>query len=441
VVALWEVVGTARAAILLICPPGEGPLSLLTGLASSPTSLPRPALGPWTSPHARALHQQGITHYRVGSSRRRCEMLWKGRTACGMEGLFSVADAVLDLQDELDEHRRAVDTEYFDLSIREIVRMVESNEIVVAPAYQRQFQWKEPVQSALIESLLLGLPIPAIFVATNRDGTWDVVDGLQRIATIMRFHGIDVPDAVQLQFGNDALRLCELTQLSSFNGLTHDDLPMPIRLMFGKRYIRVQVLSDKSDAEVRFELFRRLNAGAVALTPQEIRACVFNGPFNSMLDELAGLDEFQSLLKLRPQNQHDGTSAELVLKFFAYLDRMDTFDGKVTRFLNDYIKGRTHDSDLEKERALFLQSVRFLRETIGDGPFKRDRVSTTPLNQLEAVLVGIAKVYAEGKTPVAPIEGWQNDPDLVEASTKGTNSRSMLTKRVNRAKDLFLGNE
>ncbi|WP_345415639.1 DUF262 domain-containing protein [Pseudonocardia xishanensis] len=350
-----------------------------------------------------------------------------------------MTEAVLDLQDELDKHRRAVDTEYFDLSIREIVRMVESNEIIVAPAYQRQFQWKPNVQSALIESLLLGLPVPAIFVATNRDGTWDVVDGLQRIATIMRFHGIDVPSSPQLQFSNDILRLSELGQLTGFNDLTLEDLPMPIRLMFGKRYIRVQVLSDKSDADVRFELFRRLNAGAVALTAQEIRACVFNGPFNLMLEDLAEQDEFQSLLKLKPQNQHDATSAELVLKFFAYFDRMEEFDGKVTKFLNSYMKTRANHTDLTAERELFLRSVRFLREVVGTGPFKRERVSTTPLNQLEAVLIGIAKVYSSGATPVRPASGWENDKVLVDASTKGTNSRSMLTKRVGRARDLFSG--
>ncbi|GAA3242567.1 hypothetical protein GCM10017691_46770 [Pseudonocardia petroleophila] len=349
-----------------------------------------------------------------------------------------MAEATIDLQDELETHRRAVDTEYFDLSIREIVRMVESAEVVVAPAYQRQFQWKPDVQSALIESLLLGLPIPAIFVATNRDGTWDVVDGLQRIATIMRFHGIDVPDAPQLQFAEDSLELTGLTQLTSFNSLKYDDLPMPIRLMLGKRYLRVQVLSDKSDTDVRFELFRRLNAGAIALSSQEIRACVFGGPFNRMLEELASTDEFQSLLKLRPKNQHNATAAEQVLKFFAYRDSMDTFDGKVTRFLNDYMKSRVNDSDLESDRALFMKAVAILRESV-DGPFKRDRVSTTPLNQLEAVLIGISLVIGSGEEPVRPPAGWQDDATLVEASTKGTNSRAMLTRRVNRARELFTG--
>ena len=76
-----------------------------------------------------------------------------------------------ELEEDLRAHRRTVDTEYFDLSLREIVRMVEEEEIRIAPEYQRQFRWKEETRSALIESFLLGLPVPSIFVATNQDAT------------------------------------------------------------------------------------------------------------------------------------------------------------------------------------------------------------------------------------------------------------------------------
>ncbi|WP_329208687.1 DUF262 domain-containing protein [Streptomyces sp. NBC_00683] len=345
-------------------------------------------------------------------------------------------DTATELQVELDTHRRAVDTEYFDLSIREIVRMVEEEEIRVAPAYQRKFRWPDSVQSALIESLLLGLPIPAIFVATNKDGTWDVVDGLQRTATILKFYGIDVPDAKELQFAEKPLQLTELNQLKKFSGMSYKDLPMPIRLMLGKRYVRVQVLSDKSDPEVRFELFRRLNAGAVALSPQEIRGCVFRGPFNNLVEELAVTEEYKSLLKLQPKNKMDGTAEEIVLKFFAYMDGMDKFDGDVIGFLNEYIKRRADDTDLEADRKLFLDSVSHLRSVTG-GHFTRSGVSVTPVNQLEGVLIGIARILKEGKQPKIPAPGWANDEKLVGFSTSGTNSRPKLRGRILRSQELF----
>ncbi|PWW65468.1 uncharacterized protein DUF262 [Actinokineospora spheciospongiae] len=315
--------------------------------------------------------------------------------------------------------------------------MVQEAEINVNPRYQRQFRWNTSVQSTLIESLLLGLPIPAIFVATNKDGTWDVVDGLQRISTILRFHGVDVPHAGQnLQFSNNGLMLTDLVQLSGFNGVTYNDLPKPIQLMLDRRYLRVQVLSDKSDVDVRFELFRRLNAGAVELTAQEIRTAVFAGPFLYLIEELAESSNYLSLLKLKQINQHDGTAAEIVLKFFAYLDKMETFDGKVTRFLNEYMKSRMQDTNLAEDRALFNDVAAFVSEVV-DGPFLRARVNVTPVNQLEAVLIGVGRLIRAGRKLKAPKSGWENDPELVEASTKGTNSRSMLMKRVGRVEEIF----
>jgi len=315
--------------------------------------------------------------------------------------------------------------------------MVEGAEIRVAPAYQRQFRWNESVQSALVESLLLGLPIPAIFVATNKDGTWDVVDGLQRIATILRFFGIDVPEAEKLQFSKNPLRLKEMSQLTRFAELTYEDLPMPIRLMLGKRYLRVQVLSDKSDHDVRFELFRRLNAGAVALTPQEIRSCVYQGPFLDLIDELSNIPEFESLLKLQKKNQNDGTTEEMVLKFYAYLEKMESFDGKVTRFLNRYMFDRMSDTKLKKDRELFIQTATFLSTVLGGKPFLRQGAPTTPLNQLEGVLAGIAMIFREGGSPKVPKPGWENDTQLVGFSKQGTNSRPMLKGRILRSKEIF----
>lgn len=347
-----------------------------------------------------------------------------------------VADSGPALQDELDRQRRSVDAEYFDLSIREIVRMVEEEEIRVAPAYQRKFRWPEGVQSALIESLLLGLPIPAIFVATNKDGTWDVVDGLQRIATILRFYGIDASADAGLKFVDNPLKLSELSQLPGFDGLKYEQLPMSIRLMLGKRYLRVQVLSDRSDPEVRFELFRRLNAGAVALTPQEVRSCVFQGPFNDLIEELAEAPSYHALLKLQPKNKEDGTASEIVLKFFAYLEGMDDFDGEVTKFLNSYMQRRAEDTKLEHDRKLFLSTVDYLHSVI-DGPFTRPGVSVTPINEFEGVLVGVGRIFRAGKTPKTPQPGWESDEQLVSFSTRGTNTRPKLRGRILRSEELF----
>lgn len=337
---------------------------------------------------------------------------------------------------ELDQHRRAVDTDYFDLSLRELVRMVQEGEIRIAPAYQRQFRWSGETQSALIESFLLGLPVPAIFVATNRDGTWDVVDGLQRICTILRFVGVNAPESEIFSYEENPLKLEKLQTLTSYNDATFADLPLPVRRTFERRYLRIQVLSDKSDPDVRYELFKRLNAGAVALTAQEIRSSIYRGPFNDLIEELAGYPKYRDLVKLQQANKNNGTLEEVVLKFFAYLNWAEHFNGKVAEFLNAYMRTRMSDSKLEGDRKLFMAVVDHLY-SVTEGPFLRPSIHITPLNQLEAAMVGIGLIIREGRIPVHPPEGWQNDPELLRYSTRATNTKVMLAGRINRAKEIF----
>ncbi len=149
-----------------------------------------------------------------------------------------------DLQEQLDKQRQRVDVDHFDIPVRELVRMVSEGELKTAPAYQRQFRWDKTRESELVESLLLGLPVPPLFVATDRDGTWELVDGLQRVSTLVHF--ISADSAATTQISKSApLRLEGLTKLSAFEGLLYADLPTPMQLAFNKRPLRVTALSDK----------------------------------------------------------------------------------------------------------------------------------------------------------------------------------------------------
>lgn len=198
------------------------------------------------------------------------------------------------------------------------------------------------------------------------------------------------------------------------------------------------MLSDQSVHEVRFELFRRLNAGAIALSPQEVRTVLYRGPFNLLLEELAHYPSFRSLVKLKRPDQENGTHAELVLKFFAYLNWQDRFDGAVTAFLNDYMESRMDDSDLTDDAALFRAVCDLLLTVVG-GPLKRPGVAWTPQNQLEAVMVGAGRLVRSGTRTLEPKPSWLEDPVLVSASTKGTNTPRALAARIDRAAQLLTG--
>ena len=339
------------------------------------------------------------------------------------------------LQKQLDDQRRKVDVDNFDVTVRELVRMAAEGELERAPDYQRKFRWSTEDESKLIESLLLGLPVPSLFVATNANGTWEMVDGLQRLSTIIHFIA-DPKVLLKTIDKQSALQLEGLEKVPLLNGRTYSELPTPIRLAINKRSLRVTALSDKSDLKARFDLFERLNTGGVALTPQEVRACIYRGAFNDLLRELASETTFKKLVKLQQAKRDDGTREELVLKFFAYLNAREEFTGAVTGFLNGYMEEASGTFDLEAGRKLFVEVVNHIHSAT-KGHFLRKGYGTTPLNQLEAVMVGVGELVRDGKQLSKPTAGWLNDPDLIKFSTKGTNTPQMLSSRIARARSLW----
>jgi len=316
--------------------------------------------------------------------------------------------------------------------------MTEAGELKRAPEYQRKFRWGQKDESRFIESLFLGLPVPSVFVATNKDGTWEIVDGLQRISTLAHFATESKELLTELSKG-EPLRLTDLEKLTTFNDLTLQELPTPIRLQFFKRALRVTALSDKSDPEVRFDTFERLNRGGVALTAQEVRSCIFRGPFNDLLHELADSANFRSLVKLQDAQQDDGTREELALKFFAYLDWADKYDGQVTLFLNQYMKAYASTFDVAAGRKLFMDVTKRLRGMIPEGPFLRSAYYLTPQNQFEAVMVALGKILRAKKKTKKPPKGWRDDEIHVQYSTKGTKPRPAVQGRIGRAVELLAG--
>jgi hypothetical protein len=156
-----------------------------------------------------------------------------------------------------------VDFDSFDIHMQQLLQMLKRGQIKVAPAYQRKFRWSEKKCSQFIESIMLGIPIPSLFMATNEDNSWEVVDGLQRLSTIVKFAGDEeLRNALHL---NGRLTLVELEKLTKFVGLRFDDLPETLQQHFMTRPAKVITLSDKSDLVVRYDLFERLNTGGVAL--------------------------------------------------------------------------------------------------------------------------------------------------------------------------------
>ena len=156
---------------------------------------------------------------------------------------------MIDLNSELMEQKMKVDFNTYDLSVKELLSMVNDGLINIAPEYQRQFRWDEERQSSLVESLFLGIPVPSLFMATNVDGTWEVIDGVQRLSTMICFAGDDsVREKVNAK-KVEPLKLKGLSKLANFNDKRFSDLPVGVQNKFKLTSIKVTTLSDKSDKD------------------------------------------------------------------------------------------------------------------------------------------------------------------------------------------------
>ncbi|MCX4973190.1 DUF262 domain-containing protein [Streptomyces sp. NBC_00620] len=352
---------------------------------------------------------------------------------------MSAGASLENLEEQLRGERGKVDVAVHNFSVRELVRMIVDEELNASPNYQRKFRWEESDEALFVESVFLGLPIPPIFVATNVGFQWEVVDGLQRLSTLAHFLAKDENEAKFIG-RKRPLFLDGLEKLTELNGQTFSDLPKNLQVYFGRQPLQVISLTDKSDRQVRFDVFERLNRGGIRLTAQEVRACVYMGTFNDFIEELAEDPRLKKLVKLQRSHENDGTRAEQVLKFFAYKNSRDEFDGKVERFLNSYMGATDEGFDYKTERAIFDQALDTLYEVCDQRPFLRKQTKVTPLVQFEACLVAAGDLAAEG-TPVGDVNaGWLEDQELRISSGAGSNTKAMLRRRLKRAKDLLSGN-
>lgn len=326
---------------------------------------------------------------------------------------------------QLDEQRRKVDFDTYDITVEQLISMTERRAIDIAPTYQRQFRWDARRRSQLIESIFLGIPVPSLFMASNPDGTWELVDGVQRLSTLVAFAG---ESTARKKLALDKLRLSDLEKLTEFNGKTLADLPDSLQLQFRLRPIKVVTLSDKSDSVVRFDLFERLNTGGIALTDQEIRSCIFRGPFAEFLEKLATFTPFRNVVRLPDKRETDGTREEYVLRFFAFLNEHESFEHSVVGFLNDFMKRASQSFDYRDGERVFKDTFTQLARLLPSGLTRRQK--TTPVNLYEAVAVGAGLIVQKKKKLKKASMAWVKSADLQALTTGATNNRQKVIDRI-----------
>jgi hypothetical protein len=179
------------------------------------------------------------------------------------------------IDSEIASARNDIRTDKLDVSYGELANLYENQELIIKPDYQRLFRWSPTQKSRFIESILLGFPTPAIFVAEDERGIWELMDGLQRISSVLEFIGVLKDPDGQLMPPSTLVRAGHKPRLPSIEGVLFNQLSLQARLSIKRAGCRVEVIKVGSFASMKYEVFERLNTGGSTLTPQEVRNCIF----------------------------------------------------------------------------------------------------------------------------------------------------------------------
>jgi hypothetical protein len=328
-------------------------------------------------------------------------------------------------------------------SCADLYRMYDQGILDIQPEFQREVVWKSPAQTRFIDSLVKQLPIPSMCFAMDYDAQkWIVIDGLQRISTII--HYLEGKD-------------WKLSTLDDIEQEISGKLASEIKFAKGplhRFYTRVENLSipitvlrcdfaKKSHMDYLFTIFHRLNTGGVKLNNQEIRNCIYGGTLNSLLKDLDQNPKWRRINKMKLHLSGRFAKQEIILRAFAFHDRLSTYEGDLAGFLNDYMQDHRNASAqfLKKKEELFHRTVDCIADEIFDG----ESPSKLSVTVLEALLVGVSK-NLDVLSPLSRAVVKQryatlvSDPEFSDAALReGLSKKPRVISRLNAAIRIFAG--
>ena len=267
---------------------------------------------------------------------------------------------------------------------------------IYIPEYQRDFTWDEDRQSKLIESIILGLPIPFIFVAENKDSSWEIVDGSQRVRTINAFL-------------NNKLTLSGLRSIQSLNGYRFEELDRSRQGKILNTALRIIVLSEETTDDIKKDMFERINRGSDLLKPMEKRKGIYTGKFTSFIYNYCNQNEkYKTLVKIDKWLIKRQEYEELLLRFFAISDTKAYERGissGISTFLDEYLEKKNRELALlssEEQEHMFAEYearsnavLDYVEKNFPYG-FCHKQNPQTKRSVFEAISVGVWKALSEG---------------------------------------------
>ncbi len=311
----------------------------------------------------------------------------------------------MSLNEEIKIARQQIVKDGYDMSIGELMNLYKDNELIINPEFQRYFRWNLLQKTHFIESLLLGIPIPPIFVFQTDEGTWELIDGLQRLSTIFEFAGILKDNQGELM---PSSQLNSTKKLPSLNNKvwsvntdnSEDGLTKSQQFDIKRARIRVEILGKGTNPYIKYELFQRLNRNGSILTPQELRTAsmvMINKEFYEWIVKLSKSEPFHSMMNQTKTAIEKQTHLELILRFFIYRNIPYQKGLDVHEYLDDGILQLATDNkfSMNTEEKVFIKTFSFLQDTIGNDVFKRwdgeNFVGKFIISAYEMIAIGVSK--------------------------------------------------
>ncbi|WP_263385741.1 DUF262 domain-containing protein [Granulicella arctica] len=312
---------------------------------------------------------------------------------------------ITDLIAALDSGASKVHTQALDVSFNEILDMYSSNELDISPDYQRLFRWPLGAQSRFIESLLLEMPVPPIYVVEAEEGRYMLIDGLQRISSYLHLRGVlEAPHLKEPIHLGESLTLQDCDIVHALNGLKYEDLGTALQIRLKRAFVRMEVVRKGSDPRFKYYMFKRLNTGGEALTAQQLRNCtirLLSADFNDFIITLSQSQDYKATTQGLTEEQRLGAfDQELVLRFFAMKNNRPSFKHDIADFLTEYMESVSERTDTPPfdyvgEEKIFVKTFTVLAASLGEEAFayaSKDRTKLTrsfSVLHFEAISLGL----------------------------------------------------
>ncbi len=251
---------------------------------------------------------------------------------------------------DVPKEKRYLNTISYDYSVQYLYDLIKKGKIVLEVPFQRKQIWKSDQASSLLESIIMNVPIPPLYFAEEENGNWLVLDGLQRLSSILNYY-------------DNEFALSKLEVLTDLNKVKYKDLPPKAKSLLDDGMLRVNVIRKDSHRDIKYDIFMRLNRGAVTLNYQELRNCMYRGNLNDAAKELCAENkDFLSILKQKQPHQRY-LDVEFIIRYFAFSDNigideegkicLSGYKGKLVQYLNEYMD--THKNCSEEEKARYKE--------------------------------------------------------------------------------------